>query len=244
MPAVGADVRLLTANISGARRFLFIPQEGSWQTRTWFLPGNASPVQRIRRKFGDDPYTKTYRYRWDKAYRRRARPNDRSEVDGEPEAWTKISNSTYALTPTQFGCSSISDTSLLLYLLTAAGFSEDAKPLHLCLFNKMTLYYAEFRVVGSERLQVSYIAKLEDAESRVNDEIDTLRILVTARAGDVAGGPPEPFEVLKLRGDIEIFLDEASRLPVRIRGNVPDLGDIDLRLTEATFSKSKTEPGP
>jgi hypothetical protein len=98
--------------------------------------------------------------------------------------------------------------------------------------------------MGLERLQVSYVAKLEDVENRVNNEIDAVRILVTARAGDVAGGPLEPFEVLKLRGDIEIFLDETSRLPVRIRGNVPDLGDIDLRLTEATLSKSKAEQVP
>ena len=227
----------MTASIAAKKKVIFFNTKGAWRTQTWFQPANAAPLKRIRRQFGDKANRKIYTYAKDQVERERADPKNKKEAKKDPADWSKIKNSVYALAPAEFGCTSFSDSSLLLYFLSATAITETSTPLKHCFFNKKIIYHVEFRALGVERLQVNYTATQGDNVGTVTGETDSLKIQVTAQAGTATGREPEPFEVLKLRGSIEVHLDKESRLPLQIRGKVPNFGTIELKLREAVLTE-------
>jgi hypothetical protein len=232
MPGADAGAMVMTATVAMSTRLPFVGDK-TWKTQVWFLPENASALQRTRTKIGEDPDRKTFRYLADGVRRIRFEPEARDGGERRSAPWTAVRTTFYPYGPAAAGCRDISDPSLLFYVVSAAGMSPGAPPLELCVFNKKTLYHAEIRPAGTQRLSVNYTRRRGKTEEAVATETTVLTIVVSGRPLAPAVRKPEPFEFFEMRGDIEISVDLATGLPVRVRGTANNVGEATFDLVEA-----------
>lgn len=205
-------------------------------TRVWFSPREAAALQRVRLRQGKEKWKKTYRWTQSGVYRLRLRPEGADEENLPIKRWTNKNNSFYPYDLEQNKCSSISDPSALLYVASAAGLAVGDPPRHLCAFNKKQLHLVQFQAEKSQRLNINYLEKSPHGETRKDGEAEVLKISFTARSLFADEARAEPFSFMGLKGDFDIFIDKASRIPVRISGRVPGVGKVDLKLGEVQMS--------
>ena len=234
--APGADAAtgamLMTATVAMSSSLPFVGDK-TWETQVWFLPATASALQRTRTKIGEDPDRKTFRYLANGVRRIRFEPEAADGGQRRAEPWKVVRTTFNPYGPARARCRDVSDPSVLFYVVSAAGMSAGAPPLELCVFNKKVLYHAEIRPAGTERLRVNYTRRRGETEEAVETEIAVLKIVLSGRPSEPAERKPEPFEFFEMRGDIEISVDIASGLPVRVRGTVANLGEATFNLVEA-----------
>jgi hypothetical protein len=231
-PAADADAMVLTATVAMTTSLPFIADK-TWKTQVWFQPATASALQRTRTKISKDPDRKTFRYLANGVRRIRFEPEAPDGSGRQPEQWAAVKTTFFPYGPARARCRDVSDPSLLFYAVSAAGLTPGDPPLELCVFNKKTLYQAEIRPAGTERLRVNYTRRRGETEEPVNTKITVLKIVLSGRPSEPAERKPEPFEFFEMRGDIEISVDIASGLPVRVRGTVANLGEATFDLVEA-----------
>jgi hypothetical protein len=237
-PIPGADTgaMLMTATVAMSSRLPFVADK-TWKTEVWFLPENASALQRSRTKIGEEPDRKTFLYLADGVRRIRFEPEAANGGERQPEQWAAVRTTFFPYGPARDRCRNVSDPSVLFYAVSAAGMSAGDPPLDLCVFNKKTLYQAEIRPAGTERLRVNYTRRRGETGEPVETEIAVLKIVLSGRPAEPAERKPEPFEFFEMRGDIEISVDVASGLPVRVRGTVANIGEATFNLVEADLAR-------
>jgi len=231
-PEPDADAMLMTATIGMSSELPFVDDK-VWETQVWFLPGSASALQRTRTKIGEDPESKKFRYLAEGVRRLRLKPETPGDGEQRPESWTTVKSAFYPYGPARAECPDVSDPSLLLYVLSAVNLSPGGPPLELCVFNQKTLYHVELRAVAAPHLSVRYTRRRGTVEEPVEQEIGVLSITISSRPIAPAEQEPEPFEFFEMRGDIEVSVDPASRLPVQVRGTVNKVGEATFHLVEA-----------
>jgi hypothetical protein len=208
-------------------------------TRVWFSPQEATALQRIRLRKGKELWEKTYRWTLNGVYRLRIRPEGADEEELPLERWTNKQNSFYPYDLEQSKCSSVSEPSALLYVVSAAGMAVGDPPRHLCAFGKKQLHRVQFQAQESQLLSVNYLEKSLQAETRRRGEAEVLKISFTTRSLFADETEAEPFSFLGLKGDFDIFVDKASRIPVQVSGRIPGFGKVDIKLEEALLSPEK-----
>ena len=65
--------------------------------------------------------------------------------------------------------------------------------------------------------------------------MDTVRISFKTRAQVPRGEQPEQFSFMGLKGDFEIYIDPARRIPVQVSGQIARIGKIHIRLQAVEF---------
>ena len=224
-------VLLMEANVNVS--FLFTHKQ--WTGRAWFLPKNATALQRIKHKPGQKGSYKLYRHAIDGVYRKRAKPKDAQEAKLAPEQWSRVSESFFPYGKNRSNCSSVSDPLLLLYIIAASEFSEGDKR-DVCIFNKKALYQATLNAIGQERVKVDFSKRHVRGISQVNGEIVALKVLLTARPMNPQAKNLEAFEFMGFEGDVQILLTPDSLIPIRLSGKLPRLGHADFNLTEVILT--------
>jgi hypothetical protein len=208
-------------------------------TRVWFSPREAAAFQRIRLRQGNEKWEKTYRWTPSGVYRLRLRPEGADEENLPLEGWTNKQNSFYAYDLEQGKCSSVSEPSVLLYAVSVAGLAVGDPPRHLCAFNKKQLHQVQFQAEKSQLLEINYLAKSQHGETRKKGEAEVLKISFTTRSLFADEAAAESFSFMGLKGDFDIFIDKASRIPVRISGKIPGIGRVVFKLEEAAINPQK-----
>jgi len=208
-------------------------------TRVWFSPRKAAALQRIRLREGKEQWEKTYRWTQNGVYRLRLRPEGADEKKLPPGLWTDKENSFYPYDLEQSGCLSVSEPSVLLYVASAAGLAVGDQPRHLCAFNKKQLHLVQFQAEKSQLLEIDYLEKSQHGETRRKGEAEVLKISFTTRSLTADEGRAEAFSFLGLKGNFDIFIEKASRIPVQISGKIPGFGRVDIKLEKALVSPEK-----
>ena len=234
-PVPAADALLMTV-VTETSSNLPLTSDKTWRTRVWFLPGDATALQRTRQKIGKEPDAKIFRHFPDGVQRIRAEPDSSGEAERSPGAWSKTRSNFYHYGPARAGCPQVLDPATLFYVISAVEMSRDDPPLALCVFNKKTLYQVDIHVAGSQRLAVGYTQRRGTTEEQVETKPDVQTIVISSRPLQPAEQEPEPFEFFEMRGDIGISFDPASRLPVKVRGVVKNVGEITLELVEGDLT--------
>ena len=226
---LGTKVFLLTIN--SAIDPLFGSDE-LFVTRVWFSPPQASAIQRIRFRQGKEKWEKTYRWTQNGVYRLRIKPQDADEEKLPLARWTNTANSFYPYNLEQSRCLSVSESSTLLYVVSAAGLAVGDQPLNLCVFNKKQLHLVRIQVEKSQLLKIDYLEKSQHKEIRRTGKAEVLKLSFTSRSLFADETKAEPFSFLGLKGDFDIFIDKVSRIPFRISGQIPSFGKVDFKLGE------------
>lgn len=204
-------------------------------SRAWFTPGDAAALQRIRSRKGDDIWQNTYRFAEKGVYRLRKKPGGVDEKKLAPEHWTKIKASFYPYQDRGSGSQTVLEPTVLLYLVSALDFMKPTAPRSLYVFDRKQLHQVQVHVDGLQRLKVSYIEKNPGKDIRREGMIDTVKISFKPRALVPRDEQPEDFSFLGLKGNFEIYIDAATRIPVQVSGQISGIGTVQIRLQTVEF---------
>ncbi len=203
------------------------------RSRAWFMQGRATALQRIRYRKGGDIWQNIYRFTEKGVYRLRKKPGRAAEKKLAPKHWTKIKESFYPYGDKRPGGCSVLEPTVLLYLLSTVAFRIQADPFSLYVCDRKQLHRVKAYVSGHQRLKVNYLEKTLQNEIRKEGMIDTVKISFEAHALAPDNTEPEEFSFLGLKGDFEIYIDAATRIPVQVTGTVKGLGKVNLMLRKA-----------
>jgi hypothetical protein len=200
--------------------------------RIWFNPIDAAALGRIRLRRGEDDFKKIYRLTKQGVFRHRMEPKNKREVSLAPEKWTDIKDSFYPYDLDRMGCSSVTESSLLIYIVSAAAASMQEDSLSLCVFGKRQLHRVTLRNAGVFPISVSFTEKTQQAETHKEGIVKTIKITLTSEPMESDLNEAENFSFLGFRRDISIYLDPISQLPIQASGIIPTVGKTHLRLRE------------
>jgi hypothetical protein len=195
------------------------------EEEVFFEPGSGRTLQRTRVKLGSDPYRKSYRFGTTSLDWTRSAPKSREETERAEPAWSKIENLS-APYPQGSTCKVYSEPILLLYLLAAHDWNS-GKDLELCMFAGKKWNRVEAVSQGMRAFPARYDKNGQPSQ------VSEARVIVlkAGKAGSDQG--EESFELMGLRGDLEILLDPQNGLPLAIQGEMPWLGQVTVRLEKA-----------
>jgi hypothetical protein len=208
-------------------------------SRVWFDPQSARPLQQIRWRRGQDDYDQTYRFTDEGVFRLQREPRSAAEAALPPDRWTKIDQKFYTLGART---GQATETSLLIYLLSALFRPEEGGAFNLTVFNKRQLFDVRLMPQPVQSLPVDFILKQGGRETRVQRTAQVLPIRMDSRTLDPGGKDADDFSFLGLKEDIVVFFENSSRFPIRVSGVIPGLGRIDLPLQEIEPSAAADAP--
>jgi hypothetical protein len=186
-------------------------------------------LQRDKLRPGKNPYRKIYRFADDGAFRIRLEPANHAEAEQSSEHWTKIKESFYAYDGASSGCAAVSEPTLLLYRVPVLDLETGGKAVSECVFLDDSLYRVRLEPQGRELREVDYSLSAGGAERRVTGNRDVVKVALRVEPL-TRGADRADFELLELRGDIAIYLDAVSRVPVALSGERSGFGRIDIPL--------------
>ncbi len=196
--------------------------------RVWFDPRDGSVERLTKLTSGPRPDKKIYRFTESGAHRVRIEP-DGSEGQLDPDRWThvQVRESFHDFRPAEHGCEVVSDPAAILVRLSSSEALAQGREERVCVLSGKTFYRVDLQPKGWERVRVDYrLTTGEGVETRSGKTV-TRRVKV--RAHPVAGELDE--EDLKL----EIFVDEASGLPVQIRTPIAGFGSMEISLVKVSL---------
>lgn len=201
-------------------------------TRLWFNEDDGLPLQLVWMRQGNDPSRKLYRFGSNRVYRLRSEPGKRAETGQPPENWSQLSKALYPLPDRE--CPAILESSQLLIRLSSPGKMPADTAEELCVFDRKHVYRVEIRNLGRVKVDADYLQLAAGQETRVRRSLEATRITFSSRPLGGAQEDVEPFSFLGLKGEIQLLLSEPGRIPLRVRGQVPGFGMLDLELKKLT----------
>ena len=90
-------------------------------------------------------------------------------------------------------------------------------------------------VTGNEWIDVDYAEVSGARERGVDGKIEALRIAVRPRVAE--GEKRTDFKLLGLQGDLDIYVEPRTRVPLMICGKVEIAGSVRLRLRRAVLKR-------
>jgi hypothetical protein len=204
-----------------------------YRSEVWFSPGAGAPLLRYRDKLGREANRKAYRYLEDGVRRRRIEPDGSAEADLPPERWSRIKEHFFPYGPSRADCPVLLDPNLLFLVASAETVGRTDGPTSFCVFNKKTIYRVELTPGSDERLPVAYVERKAGAQREVHGQASVRTLRLDAQAAADSRIEPETFEFFEMVGTIEIDLDAASGLPLRISGQIGAFGQVVVELAEA-----------
>jgi hypothetical protein len=225
------EVMLMTGKVR-IKRF-----DKAFKTDVWFVPRDGSALKRQRHKSGTEPSQKTFWYLPQGVRRVRSDPQGRRERKLPAGQWTRVREHFYPYGPARAGCTTLTDPMVLLLLPRGEMTSEADQQNGLCAFNKKTLHHVTLRASAGHELEVDYRAFQGESYTRIKRRIGARKIVLKTRAPDGGALEPDPFEVFEMTGDIEIWVDGSSGLPVQIVGQVSGIGKVSFVLKEVTLRR-------
>jgi hypothetical protein len=225
-PFIASNVRLLTVAEPG--------QALHSGLRIWFDSDSGTVLQRDRMKSGPDGSRKTYRFGSEGAARVRLEPADSAQEQATPATWTQRKDKVYPYSLDAAGCDRVTVPTLLLY---AASSMQPGNPgSYLCVFQDDTLYRVWLEPRGRARVAVDYKTNSGTGQRRVQGKQALEKIGLRIESVNRKQGSTD-FELLELRGEITIYIDPETGLPVQFSGSRSLLGEVIIRLSEATLSR-------
>ena len=197
---------------------------GRRSTIDLWLDDEAKALQRRKRRYGRKAYEKTWRFTDEGIYSLRLSPLHSEEARRSSEHWGQIEDFFYPV-PQDAGCRRTTTPSALFYLASSKSL-ESGDRIEFCAMSRKTLSRVQLKVEDREQVAVAYRAT--GASKPVAGTVEALRMVVTA--DPAAPGGEREFEFLGLEDDIEIFVEVENRLPIEVRGRLPILGKVEVKL--------------
>lgn len=220
-----AGLQRLTGDINASAMFI----DKQWRGQAWFLE-DGTALQRSRFKPGEKGDYRLYRYTSEGVARKRFRPEGDQQAALPPEQWGKVKEKFFSFGSSSRGCDKIFDAFALLYPLSAHGLGADPGQ-GVCVFNKKGLYLVHLEAADSAPISLSLNQGPDNLIQRLDNGVESQGIALRPQPLGALQQEREPFEFMGLEGDIRVYLDPATGLPLRLSGDLGGLGRVELDLT-------------
>lgn len=130
----------------------------------------------------------------------------------------------------------VTDPGALLYIVGAAPLEKAGDSIEILAYARKNVHRVQVEVAGMEQIKVKYGQEGGTNPGERKGEIDALKLLVRGQMVD-DGDDDDQFELLGLRGDIDIHIDPVTRVPLQIEGNVKIAGHAVMRLTRLKLAQ-------
>lgn len=195
----------------------------------WFDPRDGEALQRYQLETGRRHRFKAYRFSHRGVHTLRRYPAD-GEEDLPHERWSDRSQR-FDPYPEAARNLAVIEPAALFYVLSAADLSSTGDLLKIPAYSRSRVILLEIRVEGLTRLPVDYQRDSGNGDkARVRGDADVLHLTVHPRPW--TGAEDADFELIGLRGDVDVFLDLQTRVPVEVQGKVKIAGRVHIRLQE------------
>jgi hypothetical protein len=250
---LGTEVTLSKKTVAEAREGLVTPKDGGaitpdsgfvysvttdssffgkHTTYTMWFNDNAAILQRLKElRRGSKSNAKLYRFAPDGKHDFRKDFNDESYVIklSEVNTW----GSSFRQYPVKMdGDKVVSESSALLYLVSQLKLQNPGDEASLVLFSDDQLVNTSLVVEGKTKLKTDFTISSGSNSQRINEKERSV-IKVVVKPVDSQGNPVRDLEVMGLKGDITMYIDEATRLLLQISGEIEIAGDVDIKLKTA-----------
>ena len=205
-----------------------------YQTKVWFSAKKVMAIRRLRLLRGKKYYLKDYVFTPAGVYRYRQEPADAKEEATKPELWSDTEKTFYPLPGNLSPKTIVSEPSLLLYYLAANVLESGTQPKEICVFHKKQYHMVTLAKKAPIRIQVEYTEQQNGQSKLVKKgemELVSYR-LISQPVKENDGTAAEKFSFMGLTGEISIYFDEKSRIPMRINGDIPLIGQVHFNLKQ------------
>ena len=202
-----------------------------------FDPYQANSLYRVQVRRGNDDIKKAYWFSGEGVHRLRRMPNTKNEASLDPEKWTAVKTSFYPYDLNRLECSQVLDSTLLIYLVSAAPMEKEGEVLSLCVFGKQQLHQVRLQVEGVQTLEVDYSVEGEEGKVAKKGKVDGLRLTLESEPLVSDKRDAENFSFLGMHEDIAIHLDPELRIPLQVSGKIPTVGAVTLKLNEVKMKR-------
>ncbi|MCK4378198.1 MAG: hypothetical protein KAW01_02575, partial [Deltaproteobacteria bacterium] len=212
-----------------------------YQTKVWFSPENGTAIRRLRLLREKKYYLKDYIFFPFGVYRYRKRPADSEEEKTKPELWSDTEKTSYSFPGKISATTIISEPSLILYYLSAKTLKSDSQPEEICVFHKKQYHMLKLIREAPIQIQVDYIEQQDGQDKLVKKGEMGLAgyRLISRPVKENDETAAEKFSFMGLTGDITIYFNEESGIPIRISDDIPFIGQVHFNLLHVT----KTDQG-
>lgn len=218
----------------GLVRTRFEAMRSHGELDTWFDPATGAALQARRLGHGRDSRLKTWRFLSGGVWRERRAPPEGGAASADPATW-ELRSAALVHYPVPVQDKPV--ITPIMLIAEAAALAMQAQPAKATrwVFTDAQLYRVVLQSRADDSLDVSFTLSRAQ-ETRTQSGERTVR-RVDIRAHLEGDGPEEePFTVLELDGEIAVFVDRESGLPVRIQGTWMKVGVVPVDLAAATVS--------
>jgi len=204
----------------------FVLGKEDWDT-LWHDPRDLTAFGRFKERRGKKAYQKRARFGRGGVFVLRQAPIDGTEREKPSDGWTKVEKFFYPR-PVGSACRVVTESSALFYLVSAVEL-DAGESREVCIFSgKKGTFPVRMEAGKLERLEVAYLERRPGQQAAERKGVVDVR-RITVRP--VGGEDGEELELLGLEGEITLFLEETSRIPVRLEGSLSGVGHVAVRLT-------------
>ncbi|MFQ5635591.1 MAG: hypothetical protein ACE5G3_09725 [Gammaproteobacteria bacterium] len=200
---------------------------------------SGATLQRTSHDSGSRYRHRIYRYTDAGAYQRTRWPVSQREERLPADQWTQWSRFEEGMRPfpREVRGELITDPAALLYIVGAAPLDRTGDTFETLAYVRKNVHRVRIEVAGIDRIRIDYDQVGGPEPGRRAGETRALKLRL--RGGGIGGGDAE-FELLGLRGDIDLHIDPETRAPMQLEGRVKIAGHAVMRLTRLKLEETNT----
>jgi len=201
-------------------------------TTLWADPVSGATLQRTELDSGSRQRWRSYRFTDIGAYHYTRWPATNAEKPLPPERWTERSQGLRAYSPSAVG-QAVTEPTMLLWLAAAGDYQHAGDRGEVLAFSRKRVNRVTLEVTGRRALRVDFEERNASGSRQRRGSVDAIVMRIRGQPVDATGDDDDDFELLGLRGDLELLIDPATRAPLQLSGNVKIAGHVTARLRRA-----------
>lgn len=206
---------------------------GRRTTYTMWFDDNAALLQRLKElRRGSKSNAKLYRFAHNGKHDFRKDYDDENYTVklSEVKSW----GNSFSAYPVEVGEGQVvSESSALLYLVSQLKLQNPGDEANVVLYSDNQLVNTALVVEGKTKLKTDFTISSGGDSQRIKEkERSVVKIIV--KPVDSQGNPVKDLEVMGLKGNIVMYIDEATRLLLQISGDIDVAGEVDIKLKSAS----------
>jgi len=200
---------------------------------------SGAALQRTTHDSGGRYRHRVYRFTDKGAYHKTRWPVGKTEEKLPADRWEEWSEAGEDLRPYPHDAVGelVTDPSGLLYIVGAAKLDQPGDHFEILTYVRKHVHRVHIEVTGTRMIKVNYKERQGANSKHRKDKKQALRLLIRGEPLD-DGDDQDEFELLGLRGNIEMLLDPVSRAPLQLTGKVKIAGKVTMRITELVRMES------
>lgn len=229
------DAPALLNPTASTARLTYLADAMGRETDTTLLMRPASAQILQYRTLEAGKRLRTYRYLEAGFYRQTWRPLD-SEKKQAPDRWTDVSSGQYSYGDDPENLAVI-DPLGLLYIVSAAELETVSADLEFLAydddrFSRIVISFAELSPIA-----VDFTISTGSGERRCEGKVMARHVLL--KASPYGAGTEARFDFLGLQGDLSVYIEPETKLPLVIAGQAKVVGDLQIKLRSAELADQK-----